>query len=82
MFYVLQVSTGESAIAGSAVYRYNTLDEAVATFHSKMGTAMKSLMYATELLMVVDDNGAVYRTEKFTRPAPEPEVEEEGEGNE
>lgn len=78
MYYVLEVSTGESAIAGRAVYGYNTLDEAVATFHSKMGVAMKSLMYATELLMVIDDNGAVYRTEKFTRPA----VEEEGEGNE
>lgn len=80
MFYVLEVSTGESAIAGRAVYGYNTQDEAVATFHSKMGTAMKSLMYATELLMVIGDDGAVYRTEKFTRPAPE--VEEEGEGNE
>ena len=80
MFYVLEVSTGEAAIAGRAVYAYATLDEAVATFHSKMGTAMKSLMYATELLMVIDDNGAVYRTELFTRPAPE--VEEEGAGNE
>ncbi len=82
MFYVIEVSTGDAAIAGRAIYAYETYDEAVATFHSKMGTAMKSLMYATELLMVIGDDGAVYRTEKFTSPAPEPEVEEEGEGNE
>ena len=76
MFFVFEASTGDAAIAGNAVYSYSTFDEAVATFHSKMGTAMKSLMYTTELLVVMDDNGAVHRTEKFTRP------EVEGEENE
>ncbi len=77
MFYLLEVSTGDSAIAGSAVYTYPTLNGAVATFHSKLGSAMKSPMYATMLVMVIGDDGAVYRTEKYTKP-----VEEEGEGNE
>ena len=78
MFYVIEVSTGDAAIAGRAIYAYATLDEAVATWHSKMGSAMKSDKFETELLVVMDDNGAEYRVEKFTRPA----VGEEGEGNE
>ena len=80
MFYVIEVSTGDAAIAGRAIYAYATFDEAVATWHSKMGSAMKSDKFKTELLVVMDDNGVVYRTEVFTRPAPE--VEPEGGSNE
>lgn len=67
MFYVIEISTGDAKIAGKAIYQYNTIDEAVATFHSKLGTAMKSDLYATELIMVMDDEGAVLRVEKYIK---------------
>ena len=70
MFYVIEISTGDAKIAGKAIYQYNTIDEAVATFHSKLGTAMKSDLYATELIMVMDDEGAVLRVEKYIKPEP------------
>ena len=35
-FYVIEIAEGDSKIAGKGTYEYNTLDEAVATFHSKM----------------------------------------------
>lgn len=67
MFYVIEISTGDAKIAGKAIYQYNTIDEAIATFHSKLGTAMKSDLYATELIMVMDDEGAVLRVEKYIK---------------
>lgn len=71
MFYVVEVSTGDAQIAGKAVYQYNTLDEAVGTFHSKLGSAMKSALYETELVLVIEDNGSVNRSEKYIKtPAP------------
>lgn len=70
MFYVLEVSTGDSKIAGKAVYQYNTITEAVATFHSKLGAAMKSDLYDSELIMVIEANGSVVCSEKYIKPEP------------
>lgn len=67
MFYVIEIATGDSQIAGKAVYAYATEKEAVATFHTKMGNAMKSDLYTSELLLVIDDNGSVLKREKFVR---------------
>lgn len=78
MFYVVEISTGDAQIAGKAVYQYNTRDEAVATFHSKLGAAMKSDLFETELVLVIEDNGSVERVEKYIKaaPAPDPAPEE------
>lgn len=65
MFYVLEVAHGDSKIEGKAVYEYATLNEAVAVFHSKLGTAMKSDLYTDSLVMVIGADGAVYRSEKY-----------------
>lgn len=73
MYYVLEISTGDSKIAGKAVYQYSTLDEATAVFHSKLGTAMKSDLYETELVLVIGADGEVMRSEKYTKAAPAPE---------
>lgn len=67
MFYVIEISTGDAKIAGKAVYQYATIDEATATFHSKLGAAMKSDLFESELLMVMDAEGAVLRVEKYTK---------------
>lgn len=70
MFYVLEVSTGDSKIAGKAVYQYPTITEAVATFHSKLGAAMKSDLYDSELIMVIEANGSVVCSERYIKPEP------------
>lgn len=66
-YYVIEIATGDSKISGRAVYEYSTETEAIATFHSKMGAAMKSSLYMSEMLMVIDDNGVVIAREKFER---------------
>lgn len=79
MFYIIEVSTGDSKIAGKAIYERDTLEQAVALFHKKMGTAMDSELYTGELCVVMDSHGAVYRSEEYVasvQPVTEPVVEE------
>lgn len=73
MFYVLEVTTTDKV--SKAVYQYDTLNEAKANFHSKLGSQMKSAACLAELVMVIDEYGAVYASERYTKPA-EPETEE------
>ena len=40
-------------------------------------TQMKAAACLSELVMVIDDNGAVYRSEKYTKPIEEPAPAEE-----
>lgn len=75
MFYLIEITTGDPKVAGKAVYEYATNTEAVATFHSKMGSAMKSDLYTSELLLVIDENGSVLKRERFVRPISVVEVE-------
>lgn len=67
MFYVIEIATGDSKIAGKSIYEYETEQLAVATFHAKMGTAMKSALYTSELLLVIDDSGNLIKREQYTR---------------
>lgn len=67
-YYVFEVATGDPKIAGKSVYEYNTLNEAVATFHSKLGTAMKSDLYDSDLVMVINSEGGIHKTEKYVKP--------------
>lgn len=87
-YYLIEISTGESAIAGKAIYEYETLNNAVANFHSKLGSAMKSDLFESEMVMVINGDGSVFKVEKYNKPyvapeptpippTPEPEVEEE-----
>lgn len=65
-YYVLEIAEGDAKIAGKGVYEYATEKEAVASFHSKLGIAMKSAMYTSELIMVLDQDGKVIKREKYT----------------
>lgn len=67
MFYLIEIATGDSKIAGKAVYSYETENEAVANFHSKMGQAMKSDLFNTELCVVIDEDGKVIKREKYVK---------------
>lgn len=72
MFYLLEVTTTDKI--SKAVYQYDTLSEAKANFHSKLGGQMKSAACLAELVMVIDEYGAVYASERYTKAA-EPETE-------
>lgn len=73
MFFVLEITTTDKI--SKAVYQYDTLEEAVGNFHSKMGSQMKSASCLAELVMVIGEDGAVYRSEKYNKPT-ETETEE------
>lgn len=70
MYYLIEIATGDAKVAGKGVYEYTTENEAVASFHSKMGSAMKSELFDSELLMVIDDNGTVIKREKYVKFVP------------
>ena len=57
-YYLIEIAEGNAEIAGKGVYEYATRNEALANFHSKLGTAMKSDLYKTEQILVVNsENG-------------------------
>ena len=76
-YYVVQISTGDSKIAGKAIYDYETQREAVAAFHSKLGVAMGSDLYTSALILVVDGMGSIlenaYHTVEVAAEAAETE---------
>lgn len=68
MFYLIEIATGDSKIAGKAVYEFMTENDAVAAFHSKLASAMKSELFVSELVMVVDEYGKVLKREYYLKP--------------
>lgn len=77
MFYLIEIATGDSKIAGKAIYSYNSEVEATAVFHLKLGSAMKSELYESELVMVIDEFGATIKKEKYIKFVPEEPIEDE-----
>ena len=67
MYYVIEIVKGDAKVAGKGVYEYPTLEEAVGAWHAKLGAAMKSDLYASDLCMVVGNDGAVYRSEQYVK---------------
>ena len=75
-FYLLEVTTYTDGRADSkSLTTYDNELEAVGKFHQKLGGAMTTATYATELLQVVAGNGVVVATEFFERPV-EPSEED------
>lgn len=74
MFYVVEITTGDSKIAGRAIYEYQTEQQAVAAWHDKLGTAGRSDLYTHSVCAVMDDHGAIYRSEEVVKPAPQAEA--------
>lgn len=59
-FYLIEVATGDAKITGKAVYEYDTEREAEASFHQKLATAMKSDLYDSVLLRVINSENGIY----------------------
>lgn len=75
MIYLIEiVNYNNGTPVSKGIYEYATEQEAVANYHQKMGGAMKNANYASELLMVTSNTGAVIVSDYFVRPV---EVEEE-----
>lgn len=74
MFYVLEITTTEQADGKAktekGVYSFDTKEKAVASFHKRIGAWSDKDETISELCLVIGDDGAVYRSEKYTRPAP------------
>ena len=66
-YYVMEISEGDAKIKGKGIHEYNSRNEAIASFHSKMGVAMKSELYTKEQLMVVDSENCQIISEVFDR---------------
>lgn len=84
MFYLIEL-TGKADKVEKGIYAYDTRNEAIANFHTKMGGAMKKDDYLSEMLMVIDQYGAVQIYDYYTQvvdPEPEPEPDPEEGGNE
>ena len=74
MFYVFEVT--ETDKITPAVGKFDTQEAAVQSFHQRLSTQMKSSDCLSELVMVIDGDGAVYRSEKYIKPATEVEADE------
>jgi hypothetical protein len=75
-FYLIEISTGDSKIAGKGIYEYDSRNKAVAMFHKKLGTAMDSELYDSEQIFVVNDSNVIIENGKYEREVviEEPEV--------
>lgn len=73
MFYVFEVT--ETDKITPSVGKFDTQEAAVQSFHQRLATQMKAATCLSELVMVIDDNGAVYRSEKYTKPIEEEPAE-------
>lgn len=71
-YYVIEIATGDAKISGKSIYEYDTEKEAVATFHSKLGVAMKSSLYESDLVMVVNKFGYIVCREYYSVNNDEP----------
>lgn len=68
-YYLLEVTTyTDETPKAKGIYEHEDEISALAKFHQKLGGAMAKENYATELVLVVAENGVVIATEFFERP--------------
>lgn len=74
MFYLTEIATGDAKIAGKGIYECEGVNhdfawrKAMAMFHKKMGIAMDSDLYDSELIYITDENGVQLHCEKYVKP--------------
>ena len=72
MNYLTVETTIVDGVYAQTIHRYATMQEAVAAFHYFLFFQSSQPDCTHALCMVIDDYGAVYRTEEYIKPA-EPE---------
>lgn len=68
MFYLIEIAHGDSKIEGKGIYTFESHREAMASFHTKLGTAMKSDLYTSDVLVVIDQMGNTVAKECYVAP--------------
>ena len=75
-YYVIEITKYADGTADSkAIYTYDDEVEAVATFHQKMGGAMKNANYSFELVQVINEYGVTIESKYFERKTETEETE-------
>lgn len=59
-FFVIDIEQYIDDTNSKAIYEYATADEAVASYHSRMGSAMKNANVKDVLVSVIDSKGGGY----------------------
>jgi len=67
LYYVIEIATGDSKIAGKGIYEYADRTQALASYHKKLGTAMGSDLYISEQIMCIDSDNGIIAMDKFVR---------------
>lgn len=70
-YYLIEISDGDTKIKGKGIYEYDDRNEAIANFHSKLGVAMKSEMYTSEQIFVINSANGIEASESFERKSTE-----------
>ena len=78
MFYEIEIQRNKDNVESKGMYSYNTRDEAIAVFHTKMASGITAgragnLNYV--LTMVINEAGTTVALETWTAPEPEPNEE-------
>lgn len=64
-FYVIEISEGDAKIKGKSIYEYDNLNEAIAMYHQKMASAMKSDLFTSEQILVINSENGVHVSDKY-----------------
>lgn len=76
MYYQLEISTNLSGTPAKAVYDRPTLDAATMAHHQAMASAMANENVKSILGMIIDEHGAIMRSEYWERETAEETAEE------
>lgn len=75
MFFINQYIMSKTGTLTKAAYDRGDLFAAKAEFFRRQGEAMNSSSTAWTLCIIMDENGAVYMSDKAVKPVGEPEGE-------
>lgn len=73
--YIMKKQDDGTTKLTKAAYDRETLYDAQAEYHRRQGDAMKASDTVYTLCMIIDDNGAVYTSEKAVKPVEPTEPE-------
>ena len=67
-YYVIEIADGDDKIKGKGSYSYDNERDALASFHKKLGVAMSSDLYVSELVVVFNEEGVQLKREYWQAP--------------
>lgn len=74
MFYINQYIKKTDGTTTKAAYDRETLYDAKAEFYRRQGNAMTASDTVSTLALIIDEEGAVYMSDKCVKPVTEPET--------